>query len=71
MLSWRDDDATVSLCITAILLLKSFLIIFQAFFFFLVFLRITQPAVIAAGYAEDLHVSTAKWLESYCRNTNL
>lgn len=49
MLSWRDDDATVSLCITDILLLKSFLIIFQAFFFFLVFLRITQPAVIAAG----------------------
>lgn len=51
--------------------LKVFSLFFRLFFFFLVFLRITQPAVIAAGYAEDLHVSTAKWLESYCRNTNL
>lgn len=50
--------------------LKVFSLFFRLFFF-LVFLRITQPAVIAAGYAEDLHVSTAKWLESYCRNTNL
>lgn len=39
------------------LFLKSSFIILA---FLVVFLRIALPALIAAGYAEDLHISSAK-----------